>query len=59
MRFKGGHAWSLKGQCRFCRMTAQTFMAEGEPGCRRQAMAAPKHRNPEGDGSESHTNGPQ
>ena len=31
MRFKAGHAWSLKGQCRFCRMTRQIFLAEGEP----------------------------
>jgi hypothetical protein len=33
MRFRAGHAWSLKGQCRFCRMTTQIFVAEGEPDC--------------------------
>jgi hypothetical protein len=47
MRVQAGHAWSLKGQCRFCRMTRQIFIAEGEPDCRWQKIGATKHGNPE------------
>ena len=59
MRFKAGHAWSLKGQCRFCRMTMQIFIAEGEPDCGWQKIDALKHSNSGNAASQSPTDGPR
>jgi hypothetical protein len=52
MRVQSGHAWSLKGQCRFCRMTRQIFIAEGEPDCQWQRIGATNRTN-----SDSHVIG--
>jgi len=32
-RSEGGHAWTLKGKCRFCGMTKVDFKLQNQPGC--------------------------
>jgi hypothetical protein len=34
VRFERGHAWNLKGKCRFCGMTKLFFNAHRMPECR-------------------------
>jgi hypothetical protein len=36
IRGEGGHAWTLKGKCRFCGMTRVLFKSENRPDCERQ-----------------------
>jgi hypothetical protein len=33
IRGEGGHAWTLKGKCRFCGMTRVLFKSENRPDC--------------------------
>ena len=33
IRGEGGHAWTLKGKCRFCGMTRVLFKSENRPNC--------------------------
>ncbi len=33
VRGEGGHAWTLKGKCRFCGMTRVLFKSENRPDC--------------------------
>lgn len=33
VRSEGGHAWNLKGECRFCGMSKQSFRENGRPNC--------------------------
>jgi hypothetical protein len=37
VRSEGGHAWTLKGKCRFCGMTRVSFRMQGRPDCRWEA----------------------
>jgi hypothetical protein len=48
---QGGHAWSLKGKCRFCGMTRAIFTAEGKPDCRwsKTETTEPKTDSPPND----------
>jgi hypothetical protein len=33
IRGEGGHAWTLKGKCRFCGMTRVLFKMQNRPDC--------------------------
>jgi hypothetical protein len=44
IRVEGGHAWSLKGQCRFCGMTREAFKAQGRPDCQWHTIKAGKRK---------------
>jgi hypothetical protein len=33
IRGEGGHAWTLKGKCRFCGMSRVLFKSENRPNC--------------------------
>ena len=33
IRGEGGHAWTLKGKCRFCGMTRVLFKLQNRPDC--------------------------
>ena len=34
VRSEGGHAWNLKGKCRFCGMARADFRTQGRPACK-------------------------
>jgi hypothetical protein len=36
IRGEGGHAWTLKGKCRFCGMTRVLFEMQNPPDCPHQ-----------------------
>jgi hypothetical protein len=36
VRSEGSHAWTLKGECRFCGMTRVDFTMQGRPDCKGQ-----------------------
>jgi hypothetical protein len=40
IRSEGGHAWTLKGKCRFCGMTRVNFRMQGRPDCQWQKPKA-------------------
>jgi hypothetical protein len=43
VRSEGGHAWTLKGKCRFCGMTRVDFRMQSRPDCQGQKpKAAPQ-----------------
>ena len=44
IRGEGGHAWTLKGKCRFCGMTRVLFKSENRPDCEWQIK--PSKRKP-------------
>jgi hypothetical protein len=38
VRSEGGHAWTLKGKCRFCGMARADFKLQNRPDCDWQAI---------------------
>jgi hypothetical protein len=42
IRGQGGHAWTLKGKCRFCGMTRVDFKLNNGPDCQWHAVGAKK-----------------
>jgi hypothetical protein len=46
VRSEGGHAWTLKGKCRFCGMTRVDFRMHKRPECQGNKMGSTQKPNP-------------
>ena len=46
IRIEGGHAWTLKGKCRFCGMTRVLPKMQNRPDCEWPSIKAQKRKSP-------------
>jgi hypothetical protein len=47
IRIEGGHAWTLKGKCRFCGMTRVLFKMQNRPDCQWPSIKEQTRRKPQ------------